>query len=63
MENLILTRNFSTNDRMLCYNRLEEHFFMDIFYTISKKVLKLTRGNTYYQLFVTDKSFIYVVPI
>ena len=63
MENLILTRNFSTNDRMLCYNRLEEHFFIDTFYAISKKELKSIRGNTYCQLFVTDKGFIYIVHI
>ena len=48
VENWTLTRNFSTNNRMLCYNRLEEHFFIDTFYATSKKGLKLTRSNTYY---------------
>ena len=36
---------------------------MDTFYTTSKKKLKLTRGNTCCQSFVTDKSLIYVVPM
>ena len=48
---------------MLYYNRLEENFFIYTFYATSKKGLKSTRSNTYCQLFVIDKDFIYIVPI
>ena len=57
-----LSRNYSTNDRMLRYRRIKEHFFMDTFYA-TKKAGKSTRGNTCCQLFVTDKGFVYVVPM
>ena len=36
---------------------------MDIFYTRKKKSLKSARSNTCCQLFVTDKEYLYVVPI
>lgn len=57
-----LSRNYSTNDRMLRYKRIKEYFFMDTFYATSKAG-KSTRGHTCCQLFVTDKSFVYVVPM
>ena len=57
-----LSRNYSTNDRMLRYRRIEEYFFMDTFFS-TKKAGKSSRGNTCCQLFVTDKGFIYVVPM
>ena len=55
-----LARNFSTNDRMLRYRRLKEHFYMDTFFA-TKKAGVLSCGNSCMQLFVTDKGFIFVV--
>jgi hypothetical protein len=57
-----LTRNYPTNDRMLRYKRIDDLFFMDTFFA-TKKAKKSSRGNTCMQLFVTDKSFVYVVPM
>ena len=57
-----LSRNFSTNDRMLRYKRIMEYFFMDTFFA-TKKAGKSTRGHTCAQLFVTDKGFVYIVPM
>ena len=56
-----LIRNFSTNDRMLRYQRINTHFFTDVFFVTSKA--KSTQGNTCMQLFVSDKGFVFVVPI
>ena len=56
------TRNFGTNDRMLRYRRIDQHFFMDTFFA-RKKDGKSSRGHTCCQLFVTDKGFIFVVPM
>jgi hypothetical protein len=53
-----LNRNYSTNDRMLRYKRIHQHFFMDTFFA-TKKAGKSTRGHTCMQLFVTDKGFVY----
>lgn len=61
-ENPTLSRNYSTNDRMLRYKRISQHFFMDTFFA-SKKSGKSSRGNSCMQLFVSDKGFIYVVPM
>ena len=47
---------------MLRYKRISEYFYMDTFFA-TKKAGKTTRGNTCMQLFVTDKGFIYVVPL
>jgi hypothetical protein len=57
-----LSRNYATNDKMLRYKRIKEFFFMDTFYA-TKKAGKSSRGNACCQLFVTDKGFIYVVPM
>jgi hypothetical protein len=57
-----LSRNYGTNDRMLRYKRINTHFFMDTFFA-TKKGGKSSRGNTCCQLFVTDKGFLYVVPM
>lgn len=57
-----LARNFGTGDRMLRYKRIKEHFFMDTFFATSKAG-KSTRGHSCCQLFVTDKGFVYVVPM
>jgi hypothetical protein len=61
-ENPAMTRNYSTSDRMLRYNRIKDYFFMDTFFA-TKKAGKSTRQNTCCQLFVTDKGFVYVVPM
>ena len=58
----VLSRNYSTNDRMLRYKRIKDLFFKDTFFAI-KKGGQLSRGHTCCQLFVTDKGFIYVVPM
>jgi hypothetical protein len=57
-----LSRNYATNDKMLRYTRIKEFFFMDTFYS-TKKAGKSSRGNACCQLFVTDKGFVYVVPM
>ena len=57
-----LSRNYSTNDRMLRYKRIKDYFFMDTFFA-TKKGGQSSRGHTCCQLFVTDKGFIYVVPM
>ena len=57
-----LSRNYGTNDRMLRYKRINEYFFMDTFFA-TKKAGKSSRGNICCQLFVTDKGFVYVVPM
>ena len=50
-----LSRNYSTNDRMLRYKRIKEFFFMDTFFA-TKKGGQSSRGHTCCQLFVTDKD-------
>ena len=57
-----LSRNIPTNDRMLRYKRIKDHFYMDTFFA-TKKAPKSTRKHTCCQLFVTDKGFVYVVPM
>ena len=57
-----LSRNYRTNDRMLRYKRIREYFFTDTFYATSKAG-KSSRGHTCCQLFVTDKGFVFVVPM
>ena len=57
-----LSRNYGTNDRMLRYKRINQYFFMDTFFS-TKKAGKSSRGHTCCQLFVTDKGFVYVVPM
>ena len=57
-----LSQNYATNDRMLRYHCIEDHFFMDTLFA-TKKGGKSSRGNTCCQLFVTDKGFLHVVPM
>ena len=57
-----LSKNFSTNDRMLRYKRLNLYYFMDTFFATSKGG-RSSRGHTCVQLFVTDKGYIYVIPM
>jgi hypothetical protein len=61
-DNPKLSRNYGTNDRMLRYKRIHEYFFMDTFFA-TKKAGKSSRGHSCCQLFVTDKGFVYVVPM
>ena len=56
-----LSHNFSTNHRMLRYQRINSHFFTDTFFVT--KQAKSTRGNICMQLFVSDKGFVFVVPM
>ena len=58
----ILAKNYGTNDRMLRYKRIKEWFYTDTFFA-TKKGGKSSRGHTCCQLFVTDKGFVYVVPM
>jgi hypothetical protein len=57
-----LSRNYGTNDRMLRYKRIKDYFYMDTYFA-TKKGGKSSRGHTCCQLFVTDKGFVYVVPV
>ena len=56
-----LSRQFSTNDRMLRYKRIDSQFFTDTFFVTEKG--KSTRGNTCAQLFVSDKGFVAIYPM
>ena len=47
---------------MLRYRRINEYFYIDTFFA-SKKGSKSSRNNQCCQLFVTDKGFVYVVPM
>ena len=58
----MLSQNYGTNDCMLRYRHIHEHFFTDMFFTTSKGG-KSTRGNMCCQLFVMDKGYLYVVPM
>jgi hypothetical protein len=56
-----LSRNVSTNDRMIRYRRLNSHFFTDTMF-VTKKATS-TRGNTCMQLFISDKSYLSIFPM
>ena len=58
----MLSRNYGTNDCMLCYKHIQDYFFMDTFFA-TKKGGRSSCGHTCCQLFVTDKGFLYVVPM
>ena len=58
-----LARNYGTNDRALRYRRIDRYFYMDTFFATQKKGFKSSRGNTCCQLFVSDRGFVYVVPM
>ena len=58
----MLSHNYGTNGRMLRYKRIRDYFFMDTFFA-TKKGGCSSRGHTCCQLFVTDKGFLYVVPM
>ena len=54
----ILSRQISTNDRMLRYRRIQSVFFTDTMFAQPKA--KSLRGNTCCQVFVSDKGFVAV---
>ena len=58
----VLSRNYSTNNRILRYKRIKDFFFIDTFFG-TKKGGRSSRGHTCCHLFVTDKGFINVVPM
>ena len=55
-----LSRNLSTNDRMLRYRRLQSVFFTDTLFALKHKS---TRGNVCCQVFVSDKGYVAVYPM
>ena len=57
----MLSKQFSTNDRMLRYRRINSYFFTDTMFVTS--AAKSTRGYTMLQVFVSDKGFIAVYPM
>lgn len=56
-----LSRQFSTNDRMLRYRRIDSVFFTDTLFVTGSA--KSTRGYTCAQLFVSDKGFVAIYPM
>ena len=57
-----LSRNYGTNDWMLRYKQIHEQFFMNTFFA-ANKADKFSCNKTCCWLFVTDKGFVYVVPM
>ena len=57
-----LSRHFSTNDRMLRYRRIDSQFYTDTLLTKGANGTS-SRGNTYCQVFVSDKGYIAVYPM
>ena len=57
----IMSRQFSTNDRMLRYRRIQSAFFSDTMFATPKA--QSTRGNSCCQVFVSDKGFVAVYPM
>ena len=57
-----LSRNYGMNDRMLRYKRININFYMDNLFA-TKKSGKSMRQNICCRFFVTDKGFVYVVPM
>ena len=56
-----LSRQFTTNDRMLWYKRINSCFFTDTMFVTDKA--KSRRGNKMLQVFVSDKGFIAIYPM
>ena len=56
-----LSRQYSTNDRMLRYKRINSQFYTDTFFVTGST--KSTRDNTCAQLFVSDKGFVAIYPM
>ena len=56
-----LSRQFTTNDRMLRYRRLNSTFYSDTMFATPEA--KSTRGFTCCQVFVSDKGYVAVYPM
>ena len=56
-----LSRNFSTNDRMLRYRRIQSVFYTDTMFSTPKA--KSTRQNVCCQVFVSDEGYVAVYPM
>ena len=57
-----LSRQFSTNDRMLRYKRINSMFFTDTFFAKGDAKSR-PRGSTCMQIFVSDKGYVSVYPM
>ena len=57
-----LSCNYSTNNHMLRYRHIQDYFFMDTFFA-TKKGGQSSQGHMCGQLFITDKGFVYVIPM
>ena len=58
-----LAWNYGTSDRALRYRHIDRYFYMDTFFATWRKNFKSSQGNTCCQLFVSDRGFVYVVPM
>lgn len=56
-----MSRQLSTNDRMLRYRRIQSTFFTDTMFATPKA--KSTRGFSCCQVFVSDKGYVAVYPM
>ena len=62
IDDLSLPINYGTKGRTLQYKKKNEYFFMDTFFDTNKSG-KLSRSHSCCQDFVTDKVFMYVIPM
>jgi len=56
-----LSRHFSTNDRMLCYRRINSQFFTDTFFVTAKG--RSSRGHICMQIYVSDRGYVALYPM
>ena len=56
----ILSQQFSTNNKIIRYKRINSVFFTD---TLLAQTTPSTRGNKYSQLYVSDKGFFMIYPM
>ena len=61
-DNHKLSRKYGNKNRILWCKRIHEYLFMYTLFS-KKKAGKLSQGHTCYQIFVTDKGFVYSTPI
>ena len=59
--NIDLSCEFSTNDRILRYKRINCHFFTDTFFVATSVVS--TRGNNCIQISVSNQGFVTIHPM
>ena len=55
-----LSRQFTTNDRMLRYKRIDSIFYTDTLVVLNTPS---TRGNKYAQLYVSDRGYVAIYPM